>query len=153
MPPFITTTFPTAPLSRTPHSRRHALSNVDYIFITVLFFGQWCSPYLSLVHLINPHYELPTEMPSSQTQMGLKQIHLFFITNTTTIPLVTQNWLLGQLSFFPQYPANHQALKCLLVVIRIHLLPPPPQFTSLIIPSLPSIINKPSSSKVLSFSL
>lgn len=50
-------------------------------------------PYLSLVNLINLCYKLPIELPSSQTQMGVKPIHLLFITYSTSICvlLVTQN--------------------------------------------------------------
>lgn len=98
-------------------------------------------PYLSLVNLIDLCYKLPIDLPSSETQMGLKPIHLLFITNSITICvlLVTQNWLLGQLWFTSVLDIQpiFKSLKCLLVVIKIHVLPPPPYFTSLIRPSVP----------------
>lgn len=41
--------------------------------------------------LIKLHYKLPIGLSAPQTQMGLAQIHLLFITNSTTILSVTQN--------------------------------------------------------------
>ena len=98
MPPFTATTASHSTTFTKPPIHRRAFRIIDYI-ITTLLFDQWCSPLSSPVNLINLHYKLPTGLPSSQTQMGLKQIHPFFMTNSATILLVTQNWMLSQLWF------------------------------------------------------